>query len=108
MGRTGDSLDDKFPPQSGGRSPLREELLVGRKRGGPWVRWLLLLLLLLLLLNLIISLKIIIVEPGGPRTAIFAWDLCTFHQLLMKILVQERDVASVVFCCRDPFFMVLV
>ena len=33
MGRAGDSLDDEFPPRSGGGSPLREELLVGRKRG---------------------------------------------------------------------------
>ena len=83
MGRTGDSLVHEFPPRSGGGSPLQEELLDGRKRGGPWVRW----LLLLLLLNPLISLKIIIVEPGGPRPGVFAWDLCTFHQLLMKILV---------------------
>ena len=41
MGRAGDSLDDEFPPRSGGGSPLEEELLVGRKRGGPEVRWLL-------------------------------------------------------------------
>ena len=46
--------------------------VVGGKRGGPWVRW---------LLKLIISLKIIIVEPGGPRPGVFAWDLCTFQQL---------------------------
>ena len=27
-----------FPPRSGEGSPRREELLVGRKRGGPWVK----------------------------------------------------------------------
>ena len=69
MGRAGDSFNDEFPPRSGGRTPRRDDPLVGRKRGGPWVRW------LLLLLNLNISLRIIIVEPGGPRTAIFAWIL---------------------------------
>ena len=42
MGRAGDSLDDEFPPRSGGGSPLEEELLVGRKRGGPEMKWLLL------------------------------------------------------------------
>ena len=26
--------------------------------------------------------KIIIVEPGGPRTALLAWILCTFPKLL--------------------------
>ena len=65
MGRAGDSLDDEFPPRSGGGSPLKEELLVGRKRGGPGMKW---------LLNVIISL-IIIVEPGGPRTVLLAWVL---------------------------------
>ena len=63
MGRAGDSLDDEFPPRSGGGSPLKEELLVGRKRGGPWMKG---------LLNVIISLRIIIVEPGGPRTPLLA------------------------------------
>ena len=76
MGRAGDSFDDEFPQRSGARTPRRHDPLVGRKRGGPWVRW-----LLLLLFNLLISLKIIIVEPGGPRPAVFAWDLCTFQQL---------------------------
>ena len=66
MGRAGDSLDDEFPPRSGGGSPLKEELLVGRKRGGPGMKW---------LLNVIISLRIIIVEPGGPRTPLLAWVL---------------------------------
>ena len=35
MGRTGSSLVCRFPPQGGGRSPLREERLVGRKTGRP-------------------------------------------------------------------------
>ena len=65
MGRTGDSLRFEFPPRSGGGSPLKEELLVGRKRGGPGMKW----------LNVIISLRIIIVEPGGPRTVLLAWVL---------------------------------
>ena len=48
MGRTGYSLVYDLPPRSGGGSPHREEPLVGRKRSGPWVRWLLLLRLILL------------------------------------------------------------
>ena len=59
MGRTGDSLDDEFPPEVEGRSPLREDPLVGRTRGGPWIRW----LLLLLLLNVIISKRILLLSP---------------------------------------------
>ena len=35
MGRTGDSLVCEFPPRSGGGSPLRGELLGGRKTGCP-------------------------------------------------------------------------
>ena len=35
-----------------------------------------------LALNLIIALRIIIVEPGGPRTVLLAWAPCTFPQLL--------------------------
>ena len=51
MGRTGDSLVCEFPPRSGGGSPLEEELLVGRKRGGPEMKWLVLLLLLLFVVS---------------------------------------------------------
>ena len=43
--------------------------LVVRKRGGPGLRW---------LLNLIITNRIFIVEPGGPRRDALAWDLCIF------------------------------
>ena len=35
MGRTGGSLDYAFPPQGGGRSPRRVDLLVGSKAGRP-------------------------------------------------------------------------
>ena len=38
MGRAGDSSDYELPPRSGGGSPLQEDLLVGGKRGGPWVK----------------------------------------------------------------------
>ena len=74
MGRTGDSLHFEFPPRSGGWSPHREELLVGRKRGGPWVRWLLLLLLLLIIIIvfIVIILYISIVEPGRPCRLLLA------------------------------------
>ena len=37
MGRAGDSSDHAFPPRSGGRTPRRDDPLVGRKRDGPWV-----------------------------------------------------------------------
>ena len=60
------------PHEVGEEARHRMDLVVGRKRGVPGVRW------LLLLLNLIISLRIIIVEP---RPGVFAWDLCTFQQL---------------------------
>ena len=66
MGRAGDSFDDEFPPRSGGRSPRRHDPLVGGKRGGPWVK---------MVVESYFSLKLIIVEPGGPRRTIFAWVL---------------------------------
>ena len=78
MGRTGGSLHPELPPWSGGGSPLQEEPLVGRLRPMEWGGS-------LLLLNLIISLRIIIVEPGGPRRVVFAWAPCTFAKLLMRI-----------------------
>ena len=81
MGRTGDSLEDNSPHKVGEEALSERSALSGGKRGDPRVRW------LLLLLNPLISLKIIIVEPGGPRPGVFAWDLCTFYQLLLKILV---------------------
>ena len=99
MGRTGDSLHFEFPPRSGGGSPLREELLVGRKRDGPRVRW--------LLLNVNVTL-IIIAEPDGPRRVTLAWR---FSYILQKVFVkakQNDEVPSGVFCCRDPFFVLLV
>ena len=49
MGRAGDSLVHEFPPRSGGWGAHRVNTVDGPKRGGPWIRW-------LLLLNLIISL----------------------------------------------------
>ena len=36
MGRAGDSLDDEFPPRSGGGSPLQGEPVVGRIRPTTW------------------------------------------------------------------------
>ena len=42
-------------PELGGRSPHRVDLLVGRKRGGPWVKW--------LLLNVIVSNRILLLSP---------------------------------------------
>ena len=36
MGRTGDSLEDEFPPRSGGRTPRREEPVVGRIAPRTW------------------------------------------------------------------------
>ncbi len=88
MGRTGDSLEDNSPHEVGEEALSERCSLSGGKRGDPRVRWLLLLLLNPInSLNPLISLKIIIVEPGGPRPGVFAWDLCTFHQRLMKIHV---------------------
>ena len=49
MGRTGDSWDDAFPHEVGDEAFHRVDPVDGRKRGGPWARW---------LLNLIISLNL--------------------------------------------------
>ena len=38
MGRAGDSLENKFPPRSGGGSPLQEKSLVGRIRPMEWFK----------------------------------------------------------------------
>ena len=62
----------------------------------------------LLLLNPLITLKIIIVEPGGPRRVALALDLCTIYQLLQRILVPKPEVAIWVVCCRALFFVILV
>ena len=91
-------------PQSGGGSPLLEELFVGRERGGPQVNF----FLLLLLLNIIITWRIIIVERDGPRRVTLAGG---FSYILQKVSVnakQNEEVAAAVFCCRDPFFVLLV
>ena len=42
MGRTGSSLEGSFPPQGGGRTPRQLDPHIGEKRGGSWVKWLLL------------------------------------------------------------------
>ena len=96
MGRTGNSLDDQFPPRSGGRAHHREALLVGRKRGGPGIRW--------LLLNPLISLRIIIVEPGGPRPVAKVVCFCVYGNMMSPVYKENEYVASVVFCCCDLFF----
>ena len=36
MGRTGDALVYEFPPRSGGRTPHRKELLIGRIPPTKW------------------------------------------------------------------------
>ena len=116
MGRTGDSLLNQFPPRSGGGSPLREELLVGRKRGGPWVEMivvvvvvvcLLLLLSLSSSLNVITTNRVIIVEPDGPRRMTLAWGFsCILQKVSFKC--KENDWASNwVFCCRGSRLRIL-
>ena len=85
MGRAGNSLDDEFPPRSGGRSPRREDLLVGRTRGGPWMKW---LLLLLLLLNLIISKRILLLSPLDRVTPF--WLGCRAHLASFHSYFQRK------------------
>ena len=99
MGETGDSWDDELRPRIGGWGAHRKKALVRRKRGGPWVRW----LLLLLLLNLIISLIIIIVGPGGPRTPLLACAPLHFPTKVSINSKQNPYVPGSVFCCCDVF-----
>ena len=62
------------------------------------------LLLLLLLLNLIIFLRIIIVEPGGPRRMAKAVCFCVYGNMMSSVL-KENDVATVVsFVVVTSFF----
>ena len=98
MGRTGHSLDDQFPPRSGGRAHHREDLRVGRKRGGPGIRW------LLLLLNLNISLRIIIVEPGGPRMVAQVLCFCVYGNMMSSVSKENDEVPKPARCCCDLFF----
>ena len=95
MGRAGDSLDDEFPPRSGGGSPLEEELLVGRKRCGPGMKW--------LLLNLISSLKIIIVEPGGPRPVSLALVFLVYGEIMSFKCKENHRPPGLAFCCCGRF-----
>ena len=69
------------PHEVGEEARRRMDLVVGRKRGVPGVRW------LLLLLNLIISLRIIIVEPGGPRRMALAAGI---SYTLQKVSVKPK------------------
>ena len=101
MGIAGDSLHYAFPPRSGGRSPHGVDPLDGRERSGPWIRW-------LLLLFLIISLKIIIVEPGGPRRVTLARVRCTFLQKVSLKPKQNHWPPTGVFCCCGLFFVTFV
>ena len=100
MGRAGNSLDDELPPRSGGGSPLREELLVGRKRGGPWSK---LLLLFLLLLNVIITYRIIIVERDGPRRVTLAAGISHILQKVSVNAKQNDDPPRGTFVVVTPF-----
>ena len=63
---------------------------LGRKRGVPWVRW---------LLNPIISLRIIIVEPGGPRPVAKVVCSCVYGDIVSPVCKENEYVASGVFCC---------
>ena len=81
MGRAGHSLDDQFPPRSGGRTPHREELVVERKRGGPGMKW---------LLNPLISLRIIIVEPGGPRPVAKVVCFCVYGNMMSPVYKENE------------------
>ena len=61
-------------------------------------------LLLLLLLNPLISLRIIIVEPGGPRPVAKVVCFCVYGNMMSPVYKENEYVASVVFCCCDLFF----
>ena len=69
MGRAGDSLDDEFTPRSGGGSPLLEELLVGRKRGGPQVKIVVVIVVVLVVL-VVVGLVVVLL------VAVLAYVLC--------------------------------
>ena len=96
MGRTGDSLDDKFPPQSGGRSPLREELLVGRKRGGPWMR-------LLLLLNNLITIRILLLSSPDRVGRCGSSPVHILQEVIEKQIENHCPPQSA-FCCCNSFW----
>ena len=98
MGRTGDSLNDQFPPRSGGGSPSPRGSVVERKRGGPGIKW------LLLLLNLNISLRIIIVEPGGPRMVAQVLCFCVYGNMMSSVSKENDEVPKPARCCCDLFF----
>ena len=70
----------------------REELVVERKRGGPGIKW-------LLLLNPLISLRIIIVEPGGPRPVAKVVCFCVYGNMMSPVYKENEYVPSVDFCC---------
>ena len=71
-----ETLCNILSPHEVGEEALTDvDQVVVRKRGGPWVK-------LLLLLNAIIILRIIIVEPDGPRRVTLAWGFSYMLQTL--------------------------
>ena len=78
------------PHEVGEEAHRREELVVERKRGGPGIRW---------LLNPLISLRIIIVEPGGPRPVAKVVCFCVYGNMMSPVYKENEYVASVDFCC---------
>ena len=59
-------------------------------------------------LNPIISLRIIIVETGGPRRMALAAGISHISKKVVVKQMKSEDLADCDFCCRDPFFVVLV
>ena len=89
------------PHKLGDEALVERMTLVSRKRGDPWVRW-------LLLLNLIISLIIIIVGSPRPRHPLLACAPLHFPTKVFTKSKQNPYVAAVVFCCLCVFLVLLV
>ena len=98
MGRTGDSLDNELPPRSGGGSPLREELLIGRKRGGPWMRW------LLLLLNNLITIRILLLSSPDHVGRCGSSPVYILQEMVEK-QIENQWPAQSAFCCCNSFWV---
>ena len=71
MGRTGSSLHHEFPPQSGGRIPHREELVVGRIPPAKWVEMIVVVVAVVVIAVVVVVVCVCVCLCPSPSLSLF-------------------------------------
>ena len=87
MGRTGDPLDDEFPPRIGGKKPSPRGAPCREEAGWPMVK---MIVVVVVLLNVVITIRIIIVEPGGPRRVAQVVCLSVYGNMMSPVCKENE------------------